>query len=289
MRHTLSKEQCSHAFDRSTDPALEIDPGDEVSFETSDAAYERLANGESIEQIGLENVNAVTGPVLVRGAEPGDALRIDVLDVALVRGYSIWLPGFGGLGGLTDTVRVLSVPIEGGRARLSERLTVPVEPMVGCIGVAPAEGTGSTLMPAGSFGGNMDLRELSRGATLLLPVQVPGGLLSLGDLHAAMGAAEPTWVSIEAGGTATVRIGLESEAQLPCPRLRVRGETLCVGMGETLEAAHQSALDQAYELLRSTHGLNELEAYAYASARVAMRFGGPASPIVLAAFPDPEV
>ena len=282
----LSKDQRAFSFDASIPPVLEIDPGDAVTFETGDVAYERLASGETVEAIGLESFNAVTGPVAVRGAAPGDALEIEVLDVAVTRAWSVWLPGFGGLGARTDELVTREIPIEGGRARISDTLTVPVEPMIGCIGVASGEGASSTYQPAYPWGGNMDLRELEPGATLYLPVQVPGALLAMGDLHAAMGGAEATWVSLEAAGQATLRIGLEKEMRLSTPRLHVDGSTICVGMGETLEAAQQDALDQAYELLLSL-GLERFEAYAYASARVGMRLGGPASPIVLAVVPDP--
>jgi amidase len=283
----LSREQRAFAFDPTLPPVAEVEPGAVVVFETGDAAYERLSHGENVEAIGLENFNAVTGPVAVRGAEPGDALRVDVLDVRLTRAWSVWLPGFGGLGARTSEPRVMQIALEDGRARISEALHVPLSPMIGCIGLAPAEGRGSTFMPAYPWGGNMDLREMSPGTTLELPVQVPGALLSMGDLHAAMGAAEPTWVSLEAAGRATLRIGLRKKAGLRFPRLYAQGATLCVGMGATLEAAQQSALDQAYDQLTESFGLEPFAAYAYASARVAMRLGGPASPIMLAVVPDP--
>ena len=140
-------------------------------------------------------------------------------------------------------------------------------------------------MPAYPWGGNMDLRELSPGATLFLPVQVPGGLLSLGDLHAAMGAAEPTWVSLEAAGRATLRIGLEKgNGYLASPAPGRRRDDLRRDGGDA-RGGYQSALDQAYDLLLAD-GLELFDAYAFASARVGMRFGGPAAPIVLAVVPD---
>lgn len=283
----LTRDRRAFAFDPEIPPVLEVRPGAVVVFEAGDSAYERLWRGESVEAIGLETFNAVTGPVYVRGAEPGDAIRVDVLDVEVTRAWSVWLPGFGGLGRRTAELRVREVPLEGGRARIADGISVPVDPMIGCIGLAPARGRGSTFMPAYPWGGNMDLRELSPGATLELPVQVPGGLLSVGDLHAAMGTAEPTWVSLEAAGRATLRIDLVKSADLRFPRLRVADATICVGMGDTLEAAQQAALDQAYGLLTGGFGLEPFAAYAYASARVAMRLGGPASPIVLAVVPDP--
>ena len=285
--HVVSKEHRTASFSAAHEPALRIEPGATVAFETGDVAYERLSKGEAVEAIGLENFNLVTGPVYVEGAQPGDALVVEVTDVEVERAWSVWMPGFGGLGHRTDAIEVMEVGQEGDRLRLSETLTVPLEPMIGCIGVAPAKGEGSTFMPAYPFGGNMDLRELAPGTTLFLPVQVEGALLSVGDLHAAMGRAEPTWVSLEAAGRATLRIGLEKDHALPYPRLRRDGTTFCVGMGETLEEAHQKALDQAFDLLTGKHGLTPFEAYAYASARVGMRLGGPACPIALAEVPDP--
>jgi amidase len=286
MEYRLSKEQKAFAFDPTLPPVLTIASGDTVTFETGDAAYERLSNGEPVEAIGLENFNAVTGPVYVEGAQPGDALKIEILDVQVTRAWSVWLPGFGGLGAHTRDLRVMQTPLRDGRAWLNDNLSVPIEPMIGCIGLAPAEGRASTYMPAYFHGGNFDLREMMAGTVLYLPVQVPGGLLAMGDLHAAMGTGEPTWVSLEASGSARLRISIERGMRLAYPRLRVDGTTLCMGMGDTLEAAHQAALDQAYTLLIHDFGLEPFVAYAYASARVAMRFGGPASPIVLAAVPD---
>jgi acetamidase/formamidase len=108
---------------------------------------------------------------------------------------------------------------------------------------------------------------------------------AMGDLHAAMGAAEPTWVSLEAPGQATLRIGLEKGMAITAPRLRVDGTTICLGLGETFEQAHQAALDHAFDLLLAKD-LDPFDDYALASARLSMRLGGPVSPVVLAVVPD---
>ncbi len=284
--YILQKEQRAFAFDRTVPPVLEIDSGDTVTFQTGDVAYERLSKGESVEVIGLENFNAVTGPVLVRGAQPGDVLKVEVLNVQVTRAWSVWLPSFGGLGRHTQATQVKPITLRDGRAIISDSLSVPIRTMIGCIGVAPAEGKGSTFSPAYPFGGNMDLREMEAGATLFLPVQVPGGLLSMGDLHAAMGTAEPTWVSLEAAGSATLRISLEKNRSLKFPRLRVGSSTYCLGMAETLEKAYQIALDEAYDLLVNDWKLDPFDAYAYASASVDMRLGGPSIGLVMAVVPD---
>jgi amidase len=270
---------------------LEVDPGNTVTFEVEDETWERLRDGTSPDE--LPGFNPVTGPVSVRGARPGHALRIEIIAVEPTRAWAAWMPGFGPLGARTRRVHVEEVPIEGAWLRLDGDLAVPLDPMIGCIGVAPAEGTASTVRPVYRTGGNLDLREMSPGATLWLPVQIEGALLSLGDLHAAMGSAEPTFVSVEASGSATVRIDLERNRALSSPRLRVNTETICVGMGETHEEAKRDAIDQAFALLTDDFGLEPFTAYAYASARVGLRLGGPAGTrveglqAVLATVPDP--
>jgi amidase len=285
--YRLTADQFAVSFDRTLVPALEIDSGDMVSFETADVAYERLSKGESVEAIGLANFNRVTGPVFVRGAEAGDALKVEVLDVQVRRAWSVWLPDFGGLGAFTQDIGTREIPIRDGYCHISDTLKVPVAPMIGCIGVAPAEGSGSTFMPAYPFGGNMDLREMQQGTTVYLPVQVSGALLAMGDLHAAMGIAEPTWVSLEAAGEATLRISVVKQMPLAYPRLRVGTSTYFLGMNDDYKIAHQIALDAAFAYLTGELGMSAFDAYAYASARIDMRLGGPATVVVMAVVPDP--
>jgi amidase len=282
----LAKEQHTLDFRADHAPKARVASGSVVRFETGDIAYERLANGEALDVIGLETFNRVTGPVFVEDAEPGDALRIEILDVEIHRSWSVWLPGFGALGGYTQETIARQIPLEGGFAVISKRIRVPVEPMIGCIGLAPAEGVGSTFMPAYHWGGNMDLREMSPGTTVDLPVEVAGGLLSVGDHHAAMGRGEPTWVSLESAGASTMRVSLVKDARISHPVLRRDGSVLFLGQGADLAAAHQHAVDRAWAYLIKERGLEPFEAYAYASARLEMRFGGPASAMVLAGLPE---
>jgi amidase len=281
-RHVVETAQTG--FDASIPAVLEVDAGDIVTFRTSAVAYERLAAGESLADIGIEKVNLVFGPVAVRGAVPGDAVGIEILDIEIASAWSVWVPGLGPLGNRTERMRAERIEIEDGRLVLGDGIATPLAPMIGCVAVAPRGGRASTFAPAFPFGGNMDLRELSPGATLLLPVQVNGGLLSLGDLHAAMGHGEPTSVAIEAAGAATVRIWIEKDAGLRAPRLRVGGATICIGIADTYPEARADAIAQAFELL--TTELEPFDAYRFMSARVDVRLGGPASPIVLAVVPD---
>ena len=283
---TLTKAQHTVDFRPDHVPIATVPTGATIRFETGDIAYERLSRGEALDAIGLETFNRVTGPVYVEGAVPGDALRVEILDVAIHRSWSVWLPGFGALGGYTQETVAKQIPLEDGVAVISDRLRVPVDPMIGCIGLAPASGVGSTFMPAYHWGGNMDLREMSPGTTVDLPVEVPGALLSVGDHHAAMGRGEPTWVSLESAGASTVRVTLLKDSPVSHPVLRREGSILFLGMGDDLATAHQHAVDRAWAWLVEDRGLEPFDAYAYASARLEMRLGGPASAMVLAVLPE---
>ena len=283
---TLAKEQHTVDFRADHVPQASVASGATIRFETGDIAYERLSKGEALDAIGLETFNRVTGPVTIDGAEPGDAVRVEILDIEIHRSWSVWLPGFGALGAYTQETVAKQIPLVGGFAMISERLRVPVEPMIGCIGLAPASGVGSTFMPAYHWGGNMDLREMSPGTIVDLPVEVAGGLLSIGDHHAAMGRGEPTWVSLESAGASTVRVTLLKDAGVSHPVLRREGSILFLGMGDDLATAHQHAVDRAWAWLIEDRGLEPFEAYAYASARLEMRLGGPASAMVLAGLPE---
>jgi amidase len=281
----LSSAQFQTRFDRAIEAVAEVEPGAVLSFETDDLSYQRLAAGEPVSSIGMENLNRVVGPVSVRGAEAGDAIRVDVLDIEPCRAWTAWIPENGALGHWVDTPTVRNAVLEEGRVVIGKSISVPLRPCIGCIGVAPATGVGSTMGPTAPWGGNMDLRELEPGNAILLPVEVPGGLLSLGDLHAAMGHGEPTGVSVECAGVATVRLSIEKGAQLPFPRLITPGATICVGMDQSHPLARRRAVEQAHELL-VRRGFDSYDAYAFISAEVELRLGGPASPIVLAVVPD---
>jgi amidase len=127
---------------------------------------------------------------------------------------------------LVEGVDVRQVELREKHLVLGDGIWVALDPMIGCIGVAPASGRASTMRPVYRTGGNMDLRELRPRAVIWLPVEVEGALLSLGDLHAAMGHGEPAAIAIEAAGSATVRVGLDKQRPLPAPRVRTEGATV---------------------------------------------------------------
>jgi amidase len=282
----ISKEHTVFSFDANIPAVCEVDAGSVLKIETSDEGYYLLSQGTPEAQL-RKRTNPVTGPVYIRDAKAGDVLRVEILGIEISRAWSVWLKNYGSLGDKTSETQVIEIPIRNNRLHLSSRLCVPLDPMIGCIGVAPKKGTGSTVAPIGKWGGNIDLRELRAGTTILLPVFHPGALLSIGDLHAAMGTGEPCCMAIEAAGTVTVRVNVEEHRTLEFPRLQLDNATVCIGLGNKLEQAELKAIDQAYEVLTKELGLHPLEAFSYASSSLELRLGGPASPIALAYIPHP--
>ncbi len=159
------------------------------------------------EHIDSSLINAATGPIYVRGAEPGDALSVTLLEIRRdALGAAMCVLERGRLGRrVTSATRLCHV--EDGLMTMNERVTFPARPMFGVIGVAPESGAISTLA-AGRHGGNMDDNSNCAGATVHLAVLHPGGLLGIGDVHASMGDGEISGTGIEIGGTALIRVEL---------------------------------------------------------------------------------
>jgi amidase len=288
-KHRVRREQQHTYFDRAIPPACRVRAGDIVTFETDDTPYEMLWRDMPMER---EHLNAVTGPVYVIGARAGDALKIEILDITVERAWVLWSQG--PLWDYNDGEIIRPVHIEGKTIHISERLRIPLAPAIGCIGCAPREGLATIHTPVYRWGGNLDLTETVKGATVYLPVQVRGALLSLGDVHASIGANEGTWAGLESRARVTVRVGVVPKMGLTSPRIRLGKTTICVAIEDTVEEACMVAMRRAYYLLTAEMGFTPYEAYAYCAARVHLRLGGPnglreeSYGIVLAYVPDIE-
>jgi amidase len=294
--HVIRADRTTFAFRPDAEPVLRIQPGEVVQFETSPAPVERLfaAGDRWTDVLDINAINAVTGPVYVEGVEPGDAVSVEVIDIRPGEwGWCAAIPAFGLLGDHVSAPMLRRVPIRDGRALLSDHRSVPIRPMIGCLGLAPATGESSTLRPPFPWGGNFDLLQVSRGNTILFPAQVPGGLFSLGDLHASMGAAEVTYVSIECPGTATVRLGLRKGLALATPRIEAPDRLYTIGLdgsgdiatGGDFQIARKQATDLMLAYLTKERGLSFDDAYVVISACVDLEFGGPAGAVALASVP----
>ncbi|GAA0036797.1 MULTISPECIES: acetamidase/formamidase family protein [Brevibacterium] len=277
--HFLPNSLGKGAFDAGAEPVLRIKPGtgETIGFETDDAVYAQLAERGSLAEVTAQ-INPITGPVYVEGAAPGDTLAVTIHDIDLIdHGWSVYLPGVGALSArMGEAAMARRIPIRSDEVVLTDTLSVPVRPMIGCIGTAPAQGTGSTIMPSYSFGGNMDLTDAAPGSTVHLPVEVDGALLSIGDLHAIMARGESSFVAIEAQGTAIVSVDLiKNTSPLRAPRIETDREWIFVGLGDPVQDSITAGYEDMFDFLVRDHGWNRDDAYVVMSALAHSELGGP--------------
>ncbi|MCC6832611.1 MAG: acetamidase/formamidase family protein, partial [Thermoleophilia bacterium] len=213
----LTRAQIGYAYDPGLAPLLTVDPGTTVVVETHDARAGLLDDREPGTLFELPRPpaqgNPITGPIAVRGARPGDALAVAILAIDVAPAG--WAGGHAHVNPLTPgrVPRPLGrrVAIVGDEVRFSDRICLPLAPMIGCLGVAPALEPGSpppTSGQMGRYGGNMDQPVVAAGATVHLPVAVPDALLYVGDIHARQGDGELSGVGLEIAATVTLRIDL---------------------------------------------------------------------------------
>lgn len=284
--HLLTKDQSFNAFSASRAPVLTVAAGngDLIVFETDDAAYAQMEQFGDLAQV-TATINPITGPVYVEGAEPGDVLAVTIHAIDLVeQGWSVSIPGAGALAGVMGPeFFVRRVPVVDGRVRLTETLDCAAAPMIGCIGVAPAGREGSTVMPTLITGGNMDLTDAGPGTTVFLPVQVPGALLSIGDLHAVMARGESSFVAIETAGRATVSVDVIKNRTITGPQLDTGTDYLCVGLGDPVQDSVVMAYEALFSVMVDDHGWDPQDAYVVMSALAHTELGGPTGSVD----PDP--
>ena len=233
--HYLPDERVHFTWDVGHEPVLEIDSGDTVVLWTRDVSDNQIgpdSDSSVIAGIDWDRVYPLAGPITVSGARPGDTLAVEVLDMH-TEGWG-WSAIFPGLGLLPDDfpdayLRTFDIS-NGDVAYVREDIAVPLAPFFGTMGVCAAGASAVPVMPPGRFGGNMDTRQLVRGSTLYLPVQVDGALFSCGDAHGCQGDGEVCVTGLEAPMYATLRFTLEKGRSLPArstarpPRSR-RGST----------------------------------------------------------------
>ena len=266
--HRISREHIAYRTDKSHPPVLEIDPGDRVTLETFDARTGTIqSDADLLDHPHPDGANPTTGPVYVRGAEPGDALVVDIEKIDLApEGFLAVKAGEGLLAHLADRYATRMVPIENGIVHFGD-LRFPANPMLGVIGTAPA-GEGISTSFAGPHGGNMDNKYLMEGSRIHLPVYVPGALWSLGDVHGAMGDGEITFIGLEICAEVTVRVDIEKNTAPKRPLIETPSHWITTGEHLDLGQAARIAAEQMLELIQARSNLSFTDAYMLMSAAV---------------------
>jgi len=244
-------------LDPRTPPIANVKPGETVEVETW-SALARITN-------------PTTGPLYIEGAEPGDTLVVEVINIELPgQGTVAIIPGFGSLEGWLNLMepRRKVCEIENGIITYvrddGKKLELEADPFIGTIGVAPEVEAVSSLTP-GRHGGNMDCPDIRPGNKLLLPVTRPGALFKLGDVHAVQGDGEVCGVAVEVDAVVTLKFGLRKGWTINWPRIEAPDEIMTVGSARPLEDAARHAFREMVEWMVADHGWVRDDAYMFLS------------------------
>ena len=283
--HSLSAHPTHSRWNRALPPRLTIAPGDTVHLECHDASGAQVCPGMRLEEylgIDRDRIHALTGPIFMQGAAPGDVLQIDILKVAH-KGWG-WSSIISGLGFLKERFcepYLFHWQLEDAVSRSLTPAVVPLRPFCGVMGVAPAEDGEFRTRPPGTFGGNMDVRDLSSGAKLYLPVFNHGALFSSGDAHAAQGDGEVCINGIKCPADVTLRFHLHKHQALSAPLLEATapresawddGAWVAVESGTDAVAAARAATSRMIDLLVAHWGFRDIHAYILCSVALHLRF-----------------
>ena len=284
--HHLDDTQ-PHAFwDNSYPPRLRIQPGDTVVFETLEASAGQVgpdSTSEAVRTLNFDLIHPLTGPVYVEGAEPGDALVVDMVSIKHKGwGWNAVIPGFGLLA--DDFTEPYLHHYKLGETTCEFRLDIqiPYEPFCGVMGVGPREAGRFNTIPPRENAGNIDIRHLTPGSRAFFPVLVPGALFSCGDCHSAQGDGEVNGTGIETKMSVTLTFNLQKSANVaelrfitpPGKKLTVADEGgyyVATAHGPDLFKNSQRAIRYIIDFLSSEHNMTREQAYCLCGAAVDLK------------------
>lgn len=275
---------CGHVkWARNNKPKLTVSSGQTVTFDAIDSSNGQLTPASDASAIGtldLGIANPVFGPIYIENAQPGDVLKVEVLNLEVADwGWSAIIPGFGLLAEdfPEPEIQIWSLDQKKGFAQLKD-VQIPLRPFLGCMGLAPGDDSELSTVPPTHHGGNMDCRELGIGSTVYLPVQTAGALFSCGDGHAAQGHGEVCGTAIETPIRATLRFEVcKNQPWVTAPHYQTPpvaqianplpdvGSYGTLGISPDLFDAAKSATRSFIQWLVATKGLTRSEAYILAS------------------------
>lgn len=257
---TINDDQVVYSMGPKNFPVAEVKPGETLVFITKDCFSNQIQSEKDLfESVGWATINPATGPVAIKGAEPGDTLKVYIKDIEIAeQGCMVTVPEMGAAGDIISVSETRIINIKDGKALFSDKISIPIDPMIGVIGTSPEKEDIPCGTP-GRHGGNMDTRLIKKGNTIYLPVFVDGALLAMGDLHAVMGDGEVSVTGLEIPGKVTVQVDLIKEKGEPWPVLETDGYWYVIASGEDLDAAADLALKAMLEFLgkRTNISLND--------------------------------
>ncbi|WP_103577690.1 acetamidase/formamidase family protein [Bacillus thuringiensis] len=265
--YRIHKDHIIYSMSPENKPCMEVEIGSSLVFETYDC-FENQIDSEDVvlQELDWNRINPATGPVYVKGAEPGDILVVTIEKIEIAeQGVLTTGANLGVMGDELNENTVKIVPIHNEYVLFSSELQIPINPMIGVIGTAPKEESISCGTPH-DHGGHMDCKEIKEGTTLLLPVNVPGALLALGDLHAAMGDGEIGVSGVEVAGEVTVTVQTIKGKQWPLPMAIQKEKMMTIASEKLLDDAANRAVRNMVTFLHEELAMSKADATLLLSA-----------------------
>ncbi|TLS39397.1 acetamidase [Pseudalkalibacillus caeni] len=239
-----------YSFDRNLEPVEKVRSGAELEIETYDCFENQIQSEDTeINKINWDRINPATGPVYVEEAKPGDILAVHINNIELAnQGVMTTGPELGVMGHRVEEFTVKMIPLKDNKAVFNDRLKLPLNPMIGVIGVAPEEDPVSCGTPD-RHGGNLDTTFITEGATVYFPVFAEGALFGLGDMHAAMGDGEIGVSGIEIPGKVSLKLEVIKGKTIKHPMVANEEGLAILVSAETLDEATKTAVEEMIDLL----------------------------------------
>lgn len=258
----ISRDQVIYAMSAANKPVAYCESGEIVIFETNDCFGGQIQKeSDRMGTIDWSKINPATGPLYVHGAEPGDVLKVEIKKIWLAsQGAMCEAPGEGVTGEAIKEEATKIISLEDGRFKFNDRLEFSVSPMIGVIGTAPADEKEINTGTPDRHGGNMDCNQIGENTVLYLPVNTPGALLAMGDMHARMGNGEVCVCGIEIAGEVLVEVTVLKKCNYPTPFLVNENTAMAIYSGSTLDQAAGGATLRMRRFLIDEIGLDEHEA-----------------------------
>ena len=246
----IGRESVIWAFGPDIEPVVEVEAGAVVRFETNDCFSGQIRSEDDlVTGIDMNRINSATGPVAVKGAEPGDSLVAEILEVNPIEwGVATIIPGYGQLHEQVRSPVTRIFDVRDGWIQMDERIRFPARPMVGVVGVATEGETLTNALP-GEHGGNLDNHLHGPGARILFPVRQPGGMFAVGDMHASMGDGEICGTGVEIAGEVLIRFDVVKGKQGRWPVTELADRWVVHGTHFEFMEAMQLACEEAARML----------------------------------------
>jgi len=278
-----------YAFSRGMAPAETVPAGSRLIIKTKDCFANQIrSQGDKLDSVDWNNINPATGPIFVEGAEPGDALEVKIEKIEVGnQGVMMVDKSFGVLRERFDGMYFKILPIKDGNVIFDDKLSIPVRPMIGVIGVAPKEGSFNTATPH-SHGGNMDTSLIASGAALYFPVAEKGALLAMGDVHAVMGDGEVCGTGVETCAAVTVTVNVRKGLELKNPVLDDGKNLVVIASAKTLDEASRVAVSDMADILAARLSLDMQNINYLMSAIGSLQVSQVVDPLMTARFSMPK-